>query len=168
MTGERIRIITTGGTFDKQYDPIHGELTFTQSQLLSMVAQFRCDLPISWEHPLAVDSLYMTEEQRAAIVESISGSEENRVIVIHGTDTMVDTAVKTAERLGSDNPHTVLFTGAMVPFALSSSDAAFNLGMAVAAVQILPPGVYIAMSGRIFPWNHAVKNKAKGIFEWID
>lgn len=162
-----VRIITTGGTFDKQYDAIKGELTFTHSQLLQILDQSRCTLRVAWEKPLAVDSLYMTEEQRSTIVNDIKKSPEKRVIVIHGTDTMVKTAIETAHALGQDDDHVVVFTGAMIPFALEKSDASFNLGMAVSAVQLLETGVYVAMSGRIFPWNHAIKNKAQGVFEWV-
>jgi len=162
-----IRIITTGGTFDKQYDAIKGELTFRESQLPKILTQSRCTLSVTLEGPLAVDSLFMTEEQRAEIANAVKTSAEKRVIVVHGTDTMVKTATLTAETLGRQDDHVVVFTGAMIPYSLEFSDAVFNLGCAVTAVQVMNPGVYIAMSGRLFPWDHVEKNRAKGVFEFV-
>ncbi len=160
-----LRIITTGGTFDKQYDAISGELTFRESQLPRLLQQSRCTLTVHLEGPLAVDSLYMTEEQRIEVAHACLHSSEEKIVIVHGTDTMCNTAKVAAEILGKDNRHTVVFTGAMIPFSLESSDAVFNLGCAVTAVQILPPGVYITMSGKIFTWDNCRKNKEKGIFE---
>jgi len=160
-----IRIITTGGTFDKQYDAIKGELTFRESQLPKILLQSRCTLSVTLEGPLAVDSLYMSEQQRKEIADAVKTSAESRVIVVHGTDTMVKTATVTASVLGPEDRHVVVFTGAMIPYSLEFSDAVFNLGCAITAAQLLTPGVYVAMSGKIFPYDHVVKNKAKGVFE---
>lgn len=164
---QEIRIITTGGTFDKRYDAVKGELTFTQSQLPKILAQSRCTLSVTLEEPLAVDSLFMTETQRKEIAHAIATSAERHVVVIHGTDTMVKSASLTANTLPKGDDHVVVFTGAMTPYALEFSDAVFNLGCAVTAVQLLPSGVYIAMSGRIFPWDNVVKDKEKGIFQAV-
>jgi L-asparaginase len=160
-----IRIITTGGTFDKQYDAIKGELTFRESQLPRILLQSRCSISVTLEEPLAVDSLFMSEEQRSEIANAVKTSAEARVVVVHGTDTMVKTAKLTASVLGPKDGHVVVFTGAMIPYSLEFSDAVFNLGCAVTAAQLLPPGVYVAMSGRIFPYDHVEKNKAKGVFQ---
>ena len=163
-----VRIITTGGTFDKQYDAISGELTFRESQLPRILGQARCTLTVHLEGPLAVDSLFMTEAQRIEVANSCLHSAEERIIIIHGTDTMCNTAHVIAHTLGTEHTKTVVLTGAMIPYSLEGSDAIFNLGCAVSAVQLLPPGVYLTMSGRIFSWDNCKKNKEKGIFETID
>lgn len=161
-----IRIITTGGTFDKLYDAIKGELTFRESHLPRILQQARCYLPITLETVLAVDSLNMTEEQRVMVSDHVASSFENKIVVTHGTDTMVATA-----NVVASNPllkgKTVVFTGAMIPYSLENSDAVFNLGVALSAVQLLPEGVYIAMGGRIFNYDNVRKNREKGIFEEI-
>lgn len=164
---QELRIITTGGTFDKQYDAISGELTFRESQLPRILGQSRCTLTVHLEGPLAVDSLYMTEEQRHEIARTCLHSAEDRIIVVHGTDTMCNTAKVIAETLGKENTKTVVLTGAMIPYSLEGSDAIFNLGTAIASVQLLPNGVYLTMSGRIFSWDNCRKNKEKGIFETL-
>lgn len=160
-----IRIITTGETFDKLYDEIKGELTFRQSQLPRILQQSRCTLQIQLEGPLAIDSLYMSEEQRQEVANNCLASTEDRIIVIHGTDTMAKTAEVVAKALPEGDHHTVVFTGAMIPYSLENSDAIFNLGCAFSAVQLLSPGVYICMCGKIFLWDNVRKNKEKGIFE---
>lgn len=161
-----LRIITTGGTFDKLYDAVKGELTFRESQLPRILQRSRLTLSVCLEGPLAVDSLYMSEEERKDIVKYIENSGEERIVVIHGTDTMVETATLAASsgRLGGK---TVVFTGAMIPYSLEDSDAEFNLGFAIASVQLLPCGVYIAMGGRVYNWNEVRKNREKGIFEKV-
>jgi L-asparaginase len=160
-----LRIITTGGTFDKLYDEIKGELTFRQSQLPRILQQTRCTLQIELEGPLAIDSLYMNDEQRHEVAQRCLVSEERKIIVIHGTDTMVRTAETVVKTLGDHDRHTVVFTGAMIPYSLENSDAIFNLGCSFSAVQLLPPGVYICMCGKVFSWNNVRKNKEAGIFE---
>ncbi len=160
-----IRIITTGGTFDKLYDEIKGELTFRSSQLPRILQQTRCTLQIELEGPLAVDSLYMNDEQRREVAKRCQASEEKKIIVIHGTDTMVQTAEVVAKTLADRDSHTVVFTGAMIPYSLENSDAVFNLGCSFSAVQLLPPGVYLCMSGKIFSWDNVRKNREQGVFE---
>lgn len=162
-----LRIITTGGTFDKQYDAIIGELTLRESQLPRLLQQARCTLSVQLEGPLAVDSLYMTEQQRLDIAHACLHSSEDKIVIIHGTDTMCNTAKVVAQTLGKESLHTVVFTGAMIPYSLEASDAVFNLGCAITAVQLLPPGVYLTMSGKIFSWDNCKKNKEKGIFETL-
>ena len=146
---------------------ISGELTFRESQLPRLLQQSRCTLTVHLEGPLAVDSLYMTEEQRIEVAHSCLHSAEDKVVIIRGTDTMCNTAKVVADILGKDTHHTVVFTGAMIPYSLESSDAVFNLGYAISAVQLLPPGVYLTMSGKIFTWDNCRKNKEKGIFETL-
>jgi L-asparaginase len=164
---QEVRIITTGGTFDKQYDAISGELTFRESQLPRILNQSRCTLSILLEGPLAVDSLFMTDGQREEIAQTCLHSAEEKIVVIHGTDTMCNTAKVIAETLKGDASKTVVLTGAMIPYSLENSDAVFNLGCALTAVQLLPPGVYITMSGRVFLYDNCRKNKDKGVFETI-
>ena len=160
-----LRIITTGGTFDKQYDAIRGELTFRESQLPRILSHARSTLTVHLEGPLAIDSLYMTEEQRGEIAEACLHSAEGRIIIIHGTDTMCETAKVIAHHV---TDKTVVLTGAMTPYSLEGSDAVFNLGCAISAVQLLDPGVYIAMSGRIFSWDNCKKDTSRGIFVPIE
>lgn len=155
-------IITTGGTFDKYYDEIKGELTFRESHLPRILKASRCTLAVQVVPVLALDSLYMDDSHREKVAATCSERTERRIIITHGTDTMVHTAeVIAAKRLDK----VVVLTGAMVPYALENSDAVFNLGCAVAAVQLLPVGVYLCMSGKIFPHDAVVKNREIGVFE---
>ncbi len=157
-----IRVIVTGGTFDKHYDEIRGSLTFKDSHLPEILSFVRCTLAIELEINQLIDSLDMHIANRVQILESCRRAAEERIVITHGTDTMAETAaVLGAAAL----PKTVVLTGAMVPYIFNNSDAVFNLGCAVTAVQLLPRGVYIAMNGRIFPWNRVRKNKEKGVFE---
>lgn len=157
-----IRIIVTGGTFDKHYDEIRGELTFKETHLPEILKLVRATVPVEVELNQMIDSLYMQDVNRQGVLEACRRASEDRIIVTHGTDTMVDTA----RLLGSaELPKTVVLTGAMVPYRVQGSDALFNFGTAFSAVQLLPPGVYIAMSGRVFPWDRVRKNREKGVFE---
>lgn len=161
---ESIRIITTGGTFDKHYNPIEGQLTFKESHLPKIIKDSRCTVPIVLDGPFAVDSLFMKEEQRNKIVNRILSSKQKKVIVIHGTDTMCDSAELTLKNKGKKDEHVIVFTGAMVPYALKDSDAVYNLGCAQMAVQILTPGVYVCMNGRCFEAGRVFKDKSRGLF----
>lgn len=157
-----IRILVTGGTFDKEYNELNGTLAFNRTHLDDMLQRGRCRLDVSIEVLMMVDSLDMTDAERARIVQACRHCEEQRVVITHGTDTMVETA----QALAAGVPHkTVVLTGAMVPYAFGSSDGLFNLGSALSFVQALPPGVYVAMNGRVFPWNNVKKNRAIGVFE---
>jgi L-asparaginase len=161
-SGVGIRIIITGGTFDKAYDAIRGELTFTDTHLPEILRRVRCEAPYELEINQLIDSLYMKEQNRQAVLDACRRADERRIVITHGTDTMVETAgVLGRARL----PQTVVLTGAMVPYTMADTDAVFNLGSAIAAVQLLPRGVYIVMNGRIFPWDDVRKNRDRGIFE---
>jgi L-asparaginase len=158
----RIRIIITGGTFDKGYDEIKGELTFKDTHLPAILKQTRVTIPIELEINQLIDSLEMTAVHRQQILLACRAAPEERVIIIHGTDTMVETARLLGEaELGK----TIVLTGAMIPYAVTGSDSLFNLGCSVSAVQLSPHGVYIAMNGRLFPWHNVRKDREEGVFK---
>lgn len=157
-----VRIIITGGTFDKEYDAIRGELTFTDTHLPEILRRVRCTVPREIEINQLIDSLEMTEHNRQAILDASRAAAEDSIVVTHGTDTMVETA----RLLGQSGlAKTIVLTGAMVPYTMADTDAVFNLGAALTAAQLLPAGVYVAMNGRIFSWNNVRKNREHGIFE---
>ncbi len=159
---DRIRVLITGGTFDKEYDEIHGRLYFKDSHVPEMLELGRAKLPLVIRTLMMVDSLEMTEADRSIIVEQCRSTPEDRVVITHGTDTMEVTARAIA---GAVQNKTIVLTGAMIPYKFGSSDGMFNLGSALAFVQTLPPGVYVAMNGRYFPAHSVHKNKETGIFE---
>ena len=159
--GMSIRIVVTGGTFDKKYDEIEGVLTFKETQLPQILQQVRATVPIVCETSQLVDSLHMTNEDRHRVLSACSDAPERQIIVTHGTDTMVQTAQILGEA-GLDK--TIVFTGAMVPYSVFGSDTLFNLGCSVSAVQLLPAGVYVAMNGRIFTWDGVQKDRGRGVF----
>src|SRR5574338_1217065 len=154
-----VRVFVTGGTFDKEYDELTGRLYFRNSHVDEMLRRGRCGLDVDVQTLMMVDSLEMTGEQRALIVEACRECEEDQIVITHGTDTMVETARAIAAAVESK---TVVLTGAMVPYAFGSSDGLFNLGSALSFVQSLPPGVYIAMNGQHFQWNQVRKNTTTG------
>jgi L-asparaginase len=160
-----LRILITGGTFDKYYDAIQGELTFRESHLPTILRQSRVTLPIEIEVCLLKDSLHMNDADRKKIASACLAAVEERLVVIHGTDTMVQTA-QVLGHAGIDK--TIVLTGAMIPYAISESDALFNLGFALAAAQCLPRGVYVAMNGRVWPGSQVRKNKKLGLFESVE
>ena len=157
-----IRVLVTGGTFDKEYDEIQGRLFFKDSHLPEMLALGRAKLHLEVRTLMMVDSLDMTDADRALIAEQCRATPGNRIVITHGTDTMAETARFIAERV---HDKTIVLTGAMVPYKFGSSDGLFNLGSALAFVQTLPPGVYVAMNGRCFTAARVYKNKQSGIFE---
>ena len=157
-----IRIFVTGGTFDKTYDEIAGALSFGDTHLNEMLRLGRCHVDVSVRTLMMIDSLSMTDDDRALIVRNCLRCDESRIVVTHGTDTMVETAAALA---GGVPGKTIVLTGAMVPYAFGSSDGLFNLGSALSFAQVLPPGVYIAMNGRHFAWDRVRKNREAGIFE---
>jgi L-asparaginase len=161
-----IRILITGGTFDKDYDELTGALFFRNTHLPEMLRLGRSKLDVVVQTVCMMDSLEMDADHRAQVLEACRDSPEGRILVTHGTDTMVETAAVLAQGLAVADK-TVVLTGAMVPFAFGSSDGLFNLGSALSFVQVLPPGVYIAMNGRCFAWHNVRKNKAEGVFEEI-
>lgn len=157
-----IRILVTGGTFDKEYNELNGSLFFKDTHLPEMLKLGRCKLEVDIRTLMLVDSLDMTEQDRGLIVDHCCKLNEDRILITHGTDTMD----LTARELGQANlPKTIVLTGAMVPYKFGSSDGLFNLGSALAFVQTLPHGVYIAMNGRHFAWNNVKKNRSTGEFE---
>jgi L-asparaginase len=157
-----IRVFVTGGTFDKKYDEINGRLFFKDSHVPEMLRLGRCLLDVSLRTLMMVDSLDMTEADRHLIVENCRHCAETRIVITHGTDTMVETAQIVAS---ASLPKTVVLTGAMVPYAFGSSDGLFNLGSALSFAQVLPAGVYIAMNGRSLAWDRVRKNRQTGMFE---
>jgi L-asparaginase len=157
-----IRILVTGGTFDKEYDEIGGSLFFKETHVPEMLRLGRCRAPVTVETLMLVDSLHMTAGDRARIAERCLSSPEDRIVITHGTDTMVETAAALAKAVSGK---TIVLTGAMVPYAFGSSDGLFNLGSAISFVQVLDPGVYIAMNGTHFTWNNVKKNRESGTFE---
>ncbi|MGO9895385.1 MAG: asparaginase domain-containing protein [Bryobacteraceae bacterium] len=159
---DTIRILVTGGTFDKEYNELTGQLFFKQTHLPDMLRLGRCRLPVTVETLFMIDSLDMTEPGRGLILRRCQEAGEDRIVVTHGTDSMELTAALLGPNVAGK---TVILTGAMVPYTFGSSDGLFNLGTALAFVQTLPPGVYVAMNGRCFPWDAVRKNRASGVFE---
>ncbi len=159
---DTIRILITGGTIDKEYDPLTGELTFSKSHLSNMLNQVRCRARFILEEVMLKDSLQMKSGDREEILKKCTQCLENKIIVTHGTDTMVETARVLGEHI---TEKTVVLVGAMIPYAFGASDALFNLGCAFSAVQVLQPGVYIAMNGKVFHWDNVRKNRESGEFE---
>lgn len=157
-----IRVVVTGGTFDKEYDELTGRLFFKDTHLPEMLRLARCRAPLAMQVLMMMDSLDMTDADRGRIVAACRDCAEGRVVVTHGTDTMVETArALLAAGLGK----TVVLTGAMVPYAFGSSDGLFNLGSALSFAQVLPPGVYVAMNGRVFAGDRVRKDRERGVFE---
>jgi L-asparaginase len=158
-----IRVLVTGGTFDKEYDEVRGRLFFKDTHVPEMLAKGRSLVPVAVQTLMMIDSLEMTDADRASIVAQCRACAEDRLVVTHGTDTMVETAraIAAAGVAGK----TVVLTGAMIPYAFGSSDGLFNLGSAVSFAQVLPPGVYVAMNGQYFPWDQVRKNRDAAVFE---
>jgi L-asparaginase len=161
-TGIAVRVLVTGGTFDKEYDELRGRLFFKDTHLPEMLRLARCRVDVRLRTLMMIDSLDMKDDDRRVVVESCRACEEDRIVVTHGTDTMVETArALLAAGLGK----TVVLTGAMVPYAFGSSDGLFNLGSALSFAQVLAPGVYVAMNGRCFAGDRVRKNRDSGVFE---
>ena len=162
MTGEPIRVLVTGGTFDKEYDELHGKLYFKETHLPEMLRTARCRVELRVRTLMMIDSLEMTDADRRAIADQCRASDEARIVVTHGTDTMAETArALIAAGIGK----TIVLTGAMIPWAFGSSDGLFNLGSALSFAQALPAGVYVAMNGRCFAGDRVRKNRDTGVFE---
>ena len=159
-----IRILVTGGTFDKEYNERTGQLFFKDTHIAEMLSLGRSRVQTTIRTVMMIDSLEMTETDRALIVQNCLQSDENRIVITHGTDTMAETAAAIAQAVSGK---TVVLTGAMIPYAFGSSDGLFNLGSALSFVQVLPPGVYISMNGKCFPWDRVRKNRERGEFEEI-
>lgn len=160
-----IRVFVTGGTFDKEYDELHGTLDFRGTHVQEMLTRGRCGLDVTVDVLMMIDSLDMNAAQREQVVAACAACTESHIIITHGTDTLVETAHAIAHGVFGK---TVVLTGAMVPYVFGSSDGLFNLGSAVSFVQTLPHGVYVVMNGKWFPWNDVRKNRELGDFERLD
>jgi L-asparaginase len=186
----KLRIIVTGGTFDKEYNELSGELFFKDTHVLEMLTLGRNRTDVSVQTLFMKDSLHLTDTDREQIAAACISAPESQIVITHGTDTMAETARLLAEKLNGKaekpdrrneqldesiaklerkieklNGKTIVLTGAMVPYKFGSSDGLFNLGSALAFVQTLSPGVYVAMNGRCFPAATVWKNKSSGFFE---
>ena len=159
---ERIRIFVTGGTFDKEYNELTGELFFQETHVPDMLLLGRSHLNVEIETLMMIDSLQMTEEDRRRVLDRCRECAETQIVITHGTDTMEQTAAVLGKGVVGK---TVVLTGAMVPYTFGSSDGMFNLGTALAFVQTLGRGVYVAMNGKCFPWNDVRKDRERGVFE---
>lgn len=159
-----IKIIVTGGTFDKEYNELTGELFFRDTHIKEMLELGRCRVKYKIKKLMMIDSLFMKKSHRMEILKECLNSLENNIVITHGTDTMAETARLLGKYIKTK---TVVLTGAMIPYKFGSSDGMFNLGSAISFAQVLPPGVYIAMNGRYFNWYNVRKNKTKGEFEEI-
>lgn len=158
------RIFVTGGTFDKEYDELDGKLFFKDTHLPEMLELGRNKAQVDIRTLMMVDSLEMTDADRQIILDHCRRAKEERLVITHGTDTMEVTARVLGETV---RDKTIVLTGAMIPYKFGSSDGLFNLGSALAFVQTLPHGVYIAMNGKCFRWDNVRKNKRTGIFEEV-
>jgi L-asparaginase len=160
-----IRLLVTGGTFDKEYDMINGKLYFNDTNVGEILERGRNTTQVSTRTLMMVDSLEMTDEDRDLIVSQCQKCDEDKIIITHGTDTMCDTAMLIKH---ANINKTIVLTGAMIPYTFGSSDGLYNMGSAMAFVQTLPPGVYIAMNGRYFDADKVVKNRKTGYFEALE
>jgi L-asparaginase len=159
-----IRILVTGGTFDKKYNERNGELFFQDTHVAEMLRLGRSRVAVTIRTVMMIDSLEMSDADRALVVQNCLQAEEDRIVITHGTDTMTETAAAVARAVTGK---TVVLTGAIIPYAFGSSDGLFNLGSALSFAQVLPAGVYVAMNGKCFPWNCVRKNRERGEFEEI-
>jgi L-asparaginase len=158
----KIRVLVTGGTFDKEYNELTGALYFRDTHVREKLRLGRCQLDLEVRVLMMIDSTVMTDVDRELILRSCTDASDERVVVTHGTDTLSDTARFLGERV---QDQTIILTGAMVPYTFGSSDGLFNLGSALAFVQTLPHGVYVVMNGRCFDWHDVKKNRSTGHFE---
>jgi len=157
-----IKLIITGGTLDKRYNELNGELEFPQTHIPKMLKQARCTADIECQTLMLKDSLEMTMADREAIKQACSLSNTKQIIITHGTDTMVKTAKYLAH---SQQDKIIVLVGAMIPYKINYSDSLFNLGCAVTAVQLLKEGIYITMNGKVFDWDKVNKDREAGIFK---
>ena len=159
-----IKIFVTGGTFDKDYDEKNGKLYFKDTHMSEILNLGRSKVEVNINTLMMIDSLDMKDSDRKLIIDSCKDSNEKNIIITHGTDTMTETANK----LGEKNLNkTIVLTGAMIPYKFGTSDGLFNIASALAYVQTLSHGVYVAMNGRVFTYDNVIKNKETGVFEDI-
>jgi L-asparaginase len=160
----KIKVFVTGGTFDKEYDELTGELFFKDTHLNEMLRLGRSQITVDIRTIMMVDSLSFTDADRQIILQNCLKAPEEHILITHGTDTMVETASLLAKHVPDK---TIVLTGAMIPYTFGSSDGLFNLGSALAYVQVLPSGIYVVMNGKYFHWDKVKKNKKTGFFEEI-
>jgi L-asparaginase len=159
-----LRLIATGGTFDKHYNELNGVLGFAESHLPEVIKRSRMTVPVALDVLPLLDSLDMQDIDRQRVLAACQAASENAIVIVHGTDTMRDTAAVLGDAaLGK----TIILTGAMIPYQIANSDALFNLGFACGVAQTLPAGVYVAMNGQVFPWDNVTKNRSAGVFETL-
>lgn len=157
-----LRLIATGGTFDKHYNELTGVLGFSDSHLPAVMSRARLTIPVALETLPLLDSLDMQDADRQRVLAACQAAPEKAIVIVHGTDTMPQTAaVLGAANLGK----TIILTGAMIPYEIANSDALFNLGFACGVAQTLPAGVYVGMNGQVFAWDNVTKNRAAGVFQ---
>jgi len=160
----KIRLFITGGTIDKVYNQSNGELEFDQTHFPEILSRARVEVDLLIEELLLIDSLDMVDADRELILENCAKCDERFILITHGTDTMCETARLLGE---SSIDKTIVLFGSMVPYAVSDSDAFFNFGCALGSLQLLETGVYIAMNGRVLPWNDVEKNRSLGVFQTL-
>jgi L-asparaginase len=159
-----IRIFITGGTFDKEYNELNGQLYFKDTHMQDLLTLGRNRVPVVIKTLMLIDSLDMTPADREQIAKECTECAEDKIVITHGTDTMTETAKLLASKIKNK---TIVLTGAMFPIKFGSSDGLFNIGSSLAFVQSLPAGIYVAMNGRYFNWNNVRKNKQTGVFEEV-
>ena len=157
-----MRIIATGGTFDKHYNELTGVLGFADSHLPAVITRTRMTVPVALEVLPLLDSLDMQDADRERVLRACAAAAEKAIVIVHGTDTMKETAGVLGP---ADLGKTIVLTGAMIPYEIANSDALFNLGFAAGVAQTLPAGVYVAMNGQVFAWDKVTKNRAAGVFQ---
>ena len=157
----KIKVLITGGTIDKVYKELTGELSFTETHMVDMLNRGRSMADTLSEVLFLKDSLEMTDSDRAFILDKCQACDEQHILITHGTDTMVETASYLAKSL---KDKTVVLFGSMIPYSVNNSDALFNLGVALSAVQLKDSGIYIAMNGQVFDFDKVKKDKSLGVF----
>lgn len=155
-----IKVLITGGTIAKRYDEISGELHFDEAHFEKMLQQGRCEADLNIETLMMKDSLEMTDGDRETIYDAVVSTNEQAIMITHGTDTMVETA----EKLATIKGKTIVLVGAMIPYVFKNSDALFNVGCALGAVSVLDEGVFVVMNGKVFAWEAVEKDRARGAF----
>jgi len=159
-----LRLIATGGTFDKHYNELNGVLGFAESHLPEVIKRSRMTVPVALDVLPLLDSLEMGDADRERVLTTCRAASEKAIVIVHGTDTMRETAAVLGAA-GLDQ--TIVLTGAMIPYSIANSDALFNLGFACGVAQVLPTGVYVAMNGQVFPWDNVTKNRSAGVFQGL-
>ena len=159
-----LRLIATGGTFDKHYNELYGVLGFAESHLPEVIKRSRMTVPVALDVLPLLDSLEMGDADRERVLTTCRAASEKAIVIVHGTDTMRETAAVLGAA-GLDQ--TIVLTGAMIPYSIANSDALFNLGFACGVAQVLPAGVYVAMNGQVFPWDNVTKNRSAGVFQGL-